>query len=282
LDLGDTSDEEDSDDEDADMQDKQMSKAKLAELAKIARAQQQKAQGRLAKASGNNNSKQQQQPAQKKEHTKRRREMGRDRRAQEAKEQSQRGVLYIGHLPYGFFEEQLKDFFSQFGEVTRHKLARNRRGRSKHYGFVEFAVPEVAAIAADTMNRYLLFERTLVCEYLAPSRVHPRLFDATNTKFKRIPWRKLARHLHNKPRTAEQQEKRLTGLVQRQSAKRRKLEAMGIAYTFPGYSVSGATAAAAAAPKQNKKKKTATATATAASKKKKKTTTAKKSKSKKK
>jgi len=71
---------------------------------------------------------------------------------QEADEDS-RGVIYIGHLPFGFFEQQLKGFFSQFGTVTRVRLSRNpKTGRSRHYGFVEFLEREVAAIAADTMD----------------------------------------------------------------------------------------------------------------------------------
>jgi len=30
-----------------------------------------------------------------------------------------RGVVYLGHLPYGFFEDQLRGFFSQFGVISR-------------------------------------------------------------------------------------------------------------------------------------------------------------------
>jgi len=39
----------------------------------------------------------------------------------------ERGVVYLGHIPYGFFEDQIKGFFSQFGEVTRLKLARSKK-----------------------------------------------------------------------------------------------------------------------------------------------------------
>ncbi len=72
---------------------------------------------------------------------------------QEAVDDDGRGVIYIGHLPFGFFEQQLKGFFSQFGTVTRVRVSRNpKTGRSRHYGFVEFLEREVAAIAADTMD----------------------------------------------------------------------------------------------------------------------------------
>ena len=52
-------------------------------------------------------------------------------------EQTQRGVLYIGHLPKGFNEEELKKFFGQFGTVSKIRLARSKTsGRSKGYGFL--------------------------------------------------------------------------------------------------------------------------------------------------
>jgi nucleolar protein 15 len=69
-----------------------------------------------------------------------------------------KGVVYLAHLPYGFFETQLRGFFAQFGEVSRIRLSRSKRsGRSKGYAWVEFEEPEVAKIVAETMNNYLMF-----------------------------------------------------------------------------------------------------------------------------
>jgi nucleolar protein 15 len=45
---------------------------------------------------------------------------------------NKRGVVYIGHLPHGFYEEELKKFFSQFGEVSRVKVSRSCRVRIQH------------------------------------------------------------------------------------------------------------------------------------------------------
>jgi hypothetical protein len=39
-------------------------------------------------------------------------------------------VVYLGHIPHGFYEEQMKGFFSQFGLVNRIHLARNRKVRA--------------------------------------------------------------------------------------------------------------------------------------------------------
>lgn len=38
-----------------------------------------------------------------------------------------RGVLYLGHLPYGFMEPQIREYFSQFGEVFNVKLFRSKK-----------------------------------------------------------------------------------------------------------------------------------------------------------
>ena len=40
---------------------------------------------------------------------------------------SKKGVIYVGHIPHGFFEKEMRAFFSQFGTVTRLRLARSRK-----------------------------------------------------------------------------------------------------------------------------------------------------------
>lgn len=42
---------------------------------------------------------------------------------------SERGVVYLGRIPYGFFEDPMRQFFSQFGEITRLRLSRNKKVR---------------------------------------------------------------------------------------------------------------------------------------------------------
>lgn len=41
----------------------------------------------------------------------------------------ERGVVYLGHIPHGFYEEEMKKYFSQFGTVTRLKLSRSKKVR---------------------------------------------------------------------------------------------------------------------------------------------------------
>lgn len=38
-----------------------------------------------------------------------------------------RGVIYLGRIPHGFYEDQMKSYFTQFGDVTRLRLSRNKR-----------------------------------------------------------------------------------------------------------------------------------------------------------
>ena len=40
----------------------------------------------------------------------------------------------------------------------------SQTGRSRGYAFVEFEYPEVAAIVAESMNNYLMFDKLLKCE----------------------------------------------------------------------------------------------------------------------
>jgi len=46
------------------------------------------------------------------------------------------GVLYLGRIPHGFYEVQMKDYFTQFGEVTRVRLSRNKRVRTPNLAHV--------------------------------------------------------------------------------------------------------------------------------------------------
>ena len=73
-----------------------------------------------------------------------------------------RAVLYVGHLPKGFNETELKNFFQQFGEVTKLRVSRSvKTARSRGYAFLEFAEKRVAEIAARSMDGYMIFGRQL-------------------------------------------------------------------------------------------------------------------------
>ena len=168
-------------------------------------------------------------------------------------------VLYIGHVPHGFYEDQMRAYFGQFGEVTRLRLSRNKKtGKSKHYAYCEFKHPEVAAIVAESMDNYLLFESVLKVRLMTAEECHPELWKGANRKFKAVPWRRKAAEAHDKVRSDAELAKRDAALLAGERARRRKIEKAGIEYDFPGY------AAAAKKPKDAKKTKKTTAKRAAA------------------
>jgi nucleolar protein 15 len=62
-------------------------------------------------------------------------------------------------------------FFSQFGKVTKVRVSRNKKtGKPKHYAFLEFQHSDVAAIAAEAMDGYMMFTQKLTVRVL-PSEV---------------------------------------------------------------------------------------------------------------
>ncbi|XP_065838979.1 MKI67 FHA domain-interacting nucleolar phosphoprotein-like [Oscarella lobularis] len=147
-----------------------------------------------------------------------------------------RGVIYLGHIPHGFYEDEMRGFFSQFGRVTRVRLARSRKtANSRGYAFVEFEYDEVAKIAASTMNNYIMWGRLLKCSFIPKERVHPATFKGWDRPFRRISKRSIAIARHNKAKTAVEFNKQVERLVKREQKKRSKLDALGISYEFPGY-----------------------------------------------
>ncbi|KAF9007625.1 hypothetical protein BDQ17DRAFT_1407471 [Cyathus striatus] len=155
------------------------------------------------------------------------------RKLEQAKRQptEDRGVLFLGRIPHGFYEDQLKAYFAQFGEVTRLRISRNKKtGKSKHYGFIEFDSFAVAKIVAETMDNYLLMGHILRCKLVHKDEVHPELWIGANKKWRPVPKDRLVRAQHNKPRTEEQKARAAGRLLKRQNQRKRKLQEAGINY----------------------------------------------------
>ncbi|KAK8202791.1 hypothetical protein IWZ01DRAFT_515431 [Phyllosticta capitalensis] len=151
------------------------------------------------------------------------------------------GVVYVGRVPHGFYEHQMRAYFSQFGDITRVRLSRNKKtGRSKHYAFIEFAHASVARIVAETMDKYLMFGHILQVRYIPADQVHPDLFKGANRRFKPAPRNKMeGRHLRlGMERGAW--ENRIKKEEQRRKQKEEKLKALG--YDFEAPAVKGVDA----------------------------------------
>lgn len=105
------------------------------------------------------------------------------------KDVTKAGVVYLGHIPHGFYEKEMKGYFSQFGEVSRIRLSRSKKtARSRGYAFIEFVDEEVAIIAAKSMDGYLMHGQSLVAKFVAPEKVHPDTFKGANHNFRQVPW----------------------------------------------------------------------------------------------
>ncbi|XP_067405748.1 MKI67 FHA domain-interacting nucleolar phosphoprotein [Emydura macquarii macquarii] len=144
------------------------------------------------------------------------------------------GVVYLGHIPRGLYEPQMKEYFSQFGTVTRLRLSRSKKtGDSKGYGFVEFESDEVAKIVADTMNNYLFCERLLKCKFMPPEKVHENLFRGSEKTFRKPSHPAVKRY--NKKRTLKEKMRMRERLLKNEKRLRKKLAEKGIDYDFPGF-----------------------------------------------
>ncbi|VVB70536.1 RNA recognition motif. (a.k.a. RRM, RBD, or RNP domain) [uncultured archaeon] len=61
--------------------------------------------------------------------------------------------LFVGNLPYSVTQEQLKDMFTSYGEITEALVVMDRlTGRSKGFGFVTFADETACKNAMTEMN----------------------------------------------------------------------------------------------------------------------------------
>ncbi len=74
--------------------------------------------------------------------------------------------LFVGSLPWSTTWQDLKELFSQHGEVVYTKVITDREtGRSKGFGFVEFSNPEDATTAKEAMNGAELEGRAIVVDF---------------------------------------------------------------------------------------------------------------------
>ena len=150
------------------------------------------------------------------------------------------GVVYLGRIPHGFYEAEMRGYLGQYGDITRLRLSRNKRtGASKHFAFVEFASNEVAKIVAEANNNYIMFGHRLKCSVVAdPSKLHEDLWKGANKKFRRIPHEKIEREKLAAPKSVEEWEKKNQREQKKREKKAKQLkETMG--YEMPEVTLKG-------------------------------------------
>ncbi|KAL3837165.1 hypothetical protein ACJMK2_022542 [Sinanodonta woodiana] len=143
------------------------------------------------------------------------------------------GIVRLSHIPWGFFEHDIKDYFKQFGTVSRVRLSRSKRtGNCRGYAYIEFASEDVARIAAETMNNYLMFGKLLKCRFM--DRVHPKLMKGANRKFRKPMTHIQDAKRHNQIKTEIQQARGVRRFLGAYKKKMNKLVSLGINYELDG------------------------------------------------
>ncbi|KAJ3959741.1 nucleolar protein [Colletotrichum tropicale] len=144
------------------------------------------------------------------------------------------GVVFISRLPHGFYEHELKGYFSQFGKINRLRLARNKKtGASKHWAFIEFAEESTAQIVAKTMDSYLLFGHILKVKTVPKESLHENLWKGANKRFKKIPWNKMAANEVAKKRTESTWAQKVSREEKKREERAKKLKAIGYEFDTP-------------------------------------------------
>lgn len=75
-------------------------------------------------------------------------------------------MVFVGNVPYGLTEEQIKELFSGAGRVLSLRLVHDREtGRPKGFGFVEFEDNDSAASAVRNLDDYEIMGRKIRVDF---------------------------------------------------------------------------------------------------------------------
>lgn len=145
------------------------------------------------------------------------------------------GVMYLAHIPHGFYEEEIRGYFAQFGRVTAVRLSRSKKtARSRGYAFIEFEDTEIAQKAAESMDGYLMHGQKLVAKVVPPERLHPETMKGAERKFKKVKFSTVMRNgLIRRSRDPLKLAQRSKHVQKKLHGKKARLEKMGLKYQFP-------------------------------------------------
>ncbi len=70
--------------------------------------------------------------------------------------------VFVGNLPFSATEDQLRELFSQHGEVSSAEIVKDKfTERSRGFAFVEMATDEAAVAAVAALNQHQMDGRPL-------------------------------------------------------------------------------------------------------------------------
>lgn len=85
--------------------------------------------------------------------------------------------IYVGNLSFKLQEDDLKEAFDQYGEVTSVKLITDKfTGRSKGFAFVEMANDEDGKAAIQELDGKMLDTRNITVSEAKPKTDSPRRY----------------------------------------------------------------------------------------------------------
>ena len=83
--------------------------------------------------------------------------------------------IYVGNLPYSVTEDELRDTFTEFGEVSSVNIITDKySGQSKGFGFVEMPDDSAADKAIQALNETSLKGRNIRVNQAKPREERPR------------------------------------------------------------------------------------------------------------
>jgi RNA recognition motif-containing protein len=83
--------------------------------------------------------------------------------------------IYVANVPFKASQEELKELFEQYGEVTSAKIILDKETqRSRGFAFVEMAEDTEARDAMDALNGYNFLGKELVVNEARPKTDSPR------------------------------------------------------------------------------------------------------------
>lgn len=79
--------------------------------------------------------------------------------------------LFVGNLPFSLTEDEMRDIFSEFGEIVSVNLITDKfSGRPKGFGFVEYTTEEAAQAAVESLDGKEVNGRNIVVNIAMPPK----------------------------------------------------------------------------------------------------------------